>query len=411
MVLSCLLMGVGWALLVLPVRADDATVLPKGVFRFYMDGNVSLPITKRFNKDGVQEDLAIDFNQNLNSNVFSDLSLVEAAFMLPAGSATFGRSVVTIERQINIFTWQPAYGITDRLSIGAIIPYWNQRAKVNARLDNSTATVGFNPAVPGGVAPIGFAGTPAPTTGDIQNFLVSQGFRTVSDWSQDNFGDVLVGGKYQYYKAENARAAVTAGVRLPTGHWRDPNNLVDNDTGFAAWGVGIRFQQDYIHQEEGLAKRLGIPTPGSYFFNTTFSYDAILPDKKAFRVCNVHNPICPDLDTNVRRDVGDIVYGEVAGNLGILATGLYITTLYHYEHKFKDHYTGDKGFDYGALAVESDYDSHIFIGRLNYSTLPLFLEKQFPVPIIASVTWQDRFAGNNNQFRSRYIGFIIQAFF
>ncbi len=82
----------------------------------------------------------------------------EAAFHLPAGSATFGRSVVDFERHIQIYTVQAAYGLTDRLSIGVRIPYWTQDIRVKAALDTRTATVGFNPAVPGGVAPLGVQG-------------------------------------------------------------------------------------------------------------------------------------------------------------------------------------------------------------------------------------------------------------
>jgi hypothetical protein len=44
--------------------------------------------------------------------------------------------------------------------MGMRIPYWTQQIKVKVALDNRTATVGFNPAVPGGVAPLGVPGTP-----------------------------------------------------------------------------------------------------------------------------------------------------------------------------------------------------------------------------------------------------------
>ena len=80
-VLALLIIGI-----VAPVRArsatsaaDDAAVVPKGVSYFSVEGLISGPITKRFNKDGDKEPLATDFNTNLNSSVFSDLSLVEAA--------------------------------------------------------------------------------------------------------------------------------------------------------------------------------------------------------------------------------------------------------------------------------------------------------------------------------------------
>src|SRR5207249_11472871 len=130
--------------MLLPVHAtlaDDALVLPQGRWHVSVDARFSLPITKRFTPRGGTQDLAADFNRELNSTTFPDLRLVEAAFRLPAGSATFGRSVVDFERHIQIYALQAAYGLTDRLSLRARFPYWTQDIRVKAALDNRTATV------------------------------------------------------------------------------------------------------------------------------------------------------------------------------------------------------------------------------------------------------------------------------
>src|SRR2546429_1151316 len=258
--------------------ADDAMVLPHGVFHVSVDARFSLPITERFTPSGGTEALATDFDRNLNSTVFRDLRLVEAAFRLPAGSATLGRSVVDVERHIQIYTVQAAYGLTDRLSLGVRVPYWTQEARVKAALDNRTATVGFNPAVPGGVAPLGVPGTRPPTTEDIQALVQRLGFRRVEDWSDASFSDSVGGLKYQYYRSEHWRLAVTGSVRFPTGPWADPNNLVDYPTGYAAWGLGLQVHQDFVWQKPGLAPRLGVLTTGDFVLNTTFGYETFLPD-------------------------------------------------------------------------------------------------------------------------------------
>jgi len=202
--------------------ADDAMVLPHGVVHVSVDARFSLPITERFTPSGGTEDLATDFNRDLNSTVFRDLRLVEAAFRLPTGSATFGRSVVDFERHIQVYTVQAAYGLTDRLSLGVRVPYWTQDNQVQAALDSRTATVGFNPAVPGGIAPLGVPGTRPPTTEDVQAFLERLGFQRVQDWSDASFGDSFGGLKYQYYQSAHWRLAATGRVRFPTGRWDDP---------------------------------------------------------------------------------------------------------------------------------------------------------------------------------------------
>ena len=261
--------------------ADDALVLPQGRWRVSAEADFSLPITTRFTPAGGTEDLATDFNRALNSTVFTDLRLVEAAFRLPEGTASFGRSVVDFERHIQVYTLRAAYGLTDRLSLGVRVPYVTQDNQVHATLDSRTATVGFNPAVPGGVAPLGVPGTRPPTTEDIQAFVERLGFRRVQDWSDASFGDSFGGFKYQYYQSEHWRLAATGRVRFPTGRWDDPNNLVDYPTGFAAWGLGLELHQDVVWQRSGLAQRLGVLTAGEFFLNTTFRYEAILPDTKA----------------------------------------------------------------------------------------------------------------------------------
>jgi hypothetical protein len=397
--------------------ADDAIVLPKGKSLIRVEGQFSLPITERFNKDGHLEDLAKDFNTNLDSNVFPSISLVEAAFGLPAGSGTFGKSVVTFNRQINIITVTPAYGVTDNLTIGANIPYAWQRNDVNASVDNSTATLGFNPFVPGGVAPVGFncggacPPTPPPTTEDIQNVLVNQfGFKRLESWSHSGWGDIEVGGKYQYFRSEKYRLALTAGVRLPTTKQDDPDNLADNTIGYGGeYALLLRLHQDLIHQKPGIESQLGVPEAGDFFVNTTFRYDYFIPDKEMLRVCSVHNPICADKD-EVDRKIGDIVEAEISGSFGIYK-GLYLTPLYKYGHKFKDAYKGNQPLPYGDLAIETDYNEHILRVGLTYSTLPLFLENQFFAPLYATIFYRERFAGDNNLFHSRYIGFTVQAIF
>jgi hypothetical protein len=75
---------------------------------------------------------------------------------------------------------------------------------VQAALESRTATVGFNPAVPGGIAPLRVPGTRPPTTEDIQTFVERQGFRRVDDWSDASFGDSFGGLKYQYFQSEHS---------------------------------------------------------------------------------------------------------------------------------------------------------------------------------------------------------------
>lgn len=391
-------------------RADDATVLPQGRWQVAGEARFSLPITKQFTPSGGTEDLAVNFNRHLDRTAFPDLQSVEAGFRLPAGSATFGRSVVDFTRHIQIYAGQAAYGLTDRLTVGLRVPYWTQDIRVKTALDTQTATVGLNPAVPGGVAPLRVPGTRLATTEDLQAFVERLGFRRITSWANASFSDLFGSFKYQYYHAASWRLAVSGTVRFPTGRWDDPNNLVDYPNGYGAWGLGLQLHQDYRWSLRRRTSGDRVQRTGDVLLSASMRYEAILPDTKPFRVCTITQPLCPNYDPRVHRDVGDLVDVEVAATFGLLP-GVTLTPQYTYLHKFQDRFRGDLGLPYGQLKVETDVDSHILDVRLAYSTAHLVAAQRFPVPVSVALLYTDRLASTNSRLQTRYLGLSLRGVF
>ena len=407
---------------------DSAVVLPKGVWRMAVNHQNFFPFDERFDRDGKLEALGTPFSQNLSG----------ALFGIGTATQTIGNSVVSIEREGSITTFQPAYGVTDKFSIGLSIPYFRIRNSVKARLDTTNANFGqsaigatfvFPPFCPCPLVPLsdpfGFGDVVPLTTDDVQNLLgdgidvngdgtldvnTNLGFQRVEDWSGEGVGDITLGARYQYYNSEYVRAAFTGGVRVPTGKVDDPDNLIDSAMGDGTTALLFQFQQDFLLQPEGIGKRLGFPSPGSLLLNTTFKYDLALPDKEEVRVCDVNFPICPNKDT-VRRDLGDAITVEFAPSIGILIDGLILQGFYTYIEEFKDHNTGDKDLPYGVLAIDSTSTQHIYIVGLSYTTLPLVVQKRFPIPFAVSISFRDRFAGTNFVVKSQSINFSIETYF
>ena len=110
-------------------------------------------------------------------------------------------------------------------------------------------------------------------------------------------------------------------------------------------------------------------TTGEVVLNTRFQYEALFPDTKPFRVCPIHQPICPNFDPQVHRDLGDLVEAEIAGTVGLLP-GLTLRPMYTYTHKFQDQFRGDRGFDYGQLQAQTATDFHTLEVRLAYQYGP-----------------------------------------
>lgn len=391
--------------------ADDAAVLPKGIARVRVDSLFYFPIDERFNPEGDVENVAVDYNKNLNSNVFRDLTVVESFFEMRPGSASIGKSIVSFEYDFTIVNSQFDYGLTDKLTVGVLIPYWWVKNNVNARLDTSSATVGRNPNITVMLVPLWLPETVRLTTGDVQNLLgrgldINRdgkidirgfGYKRVGTWSNSGVSDIETGFRYQYLKTADWRLAFTGGVRFPTGEVDDPDNLVDYSLGKGAYALLFRLNNDYTGIENLL-------------LNATVRYDLLLPDEEVQRVPDdVNLPITLNKE-KVERNLGDVFELELSGKY-TFPKGFDLSLLYKYGFKLKDDISGNKGFAYESLEEETDWTEHVFIACLSYSTVPLYMEKKFPVPLTASLSYRNRFAGSNNVLKSQYIALGLQVFF
>jgi hypothetical protein len=390
--------------------ADDAEVLPKGVFRGILDFKFYLDTDERYNPDGDLEDVAVDYNLPLDSSVFPALGLFEQAVGAPPGSAILGSSIVSFKYEFTDVIATLAYGVNDRLTVGMVVPYYWLKNNVKSELDPSTATVGKNPAL-GTLAPLTVPGT-VPLSSEEVRALLSEGVDTNGDgaidipgfgykefktWSDNGIGDIEAGLKYQYYKSEAWNLAFTGGVRFPTGEVNDPDNLVDFEFGTGAWALLFRLQNDYLGVD-----RLRL--------NASVQYDLVLPDTQTLRVPDdVNLPITRN-EEKVDRDYGDRLELELLAEYNI-TPAFSVTGLYEYWFKAKDDVDGDMGFVYESLEDETDTSSHVYILGLTYSTIPLYQEKKFSVPLKVHLAWRDRFAGSNNALDTSYIGVGFDIYF
>jgi hypothetical protein len=391
--------------------ADNAEVLPKGVFRANFTGNFYFPIDKRFDPDGDTEDVATDYNDTLNSNIFPEFAMVEEAFGMPPGSANIGDTIVSFEYKLDDYIFNLYYGLTDKLTVGVKVPFYRNKTDVStARLNTKNATAGKNEEL-NTIAPLDVPGTVPFDTEDIQNLLgrgvdinndgsidiPGYGYKRFETCESTQIADIELGFRYQYFKTDKWRLAFTGGVRFPTGQVDDPDNLVDLSFGSGAYALLFRLNNDYT----GIKNTV---------LNFTVKYDVVLSDNETKRVPNsVDQPITRNKE-NVERNLGDIVELEASGDYEF-HKGLSGSLLYRYGFKQKDSVSGDKGFSYSSLEDETDWTYHAFIIGISYSTLPLFIEKKFPVPLKASLSYENDFAGSNNFLKQQLITFELTAFF
>ena len=184
---------------------------------------------------------------------------------------------------------------------------------------------------------------------------------------------------------------------MPTGDADNPDNLMDMPFGEDAWALLFQLQNDYLATED-------------LVLNFTFKYDLVLPDKETLRVPpSTDIPITAN-EEKVDRDTGDQLKFETAATYKF-NDGLSGSIQYQYWKRLKDDIDGDMGFAYESLEDETDSTAHIFLTGLSYSTIPLFIKEEFPVPLTVSLTYENVFAGSNDFLKQHDIIFNLAVYF
>jgi hypothetical protein len=387
---------------------ENAEVLPGGIFSLSGTYYHHFDIRKKYDKDGDAVPIAQDFNRDLDSTVFPGLAPLDP---LVGGTANIGRSVAEFTLLYEWFDFTLAYGITDRLLVGMNVPYRHSKNDVKAHMDSSDANVGKNAAL-NTLAPLYVPGTVPLSTKDVQNIMgpgldingdgtieiPGYGYKRVKTWTGDAIGDTQVLAKYSFVSNERWRLAAAGGLRLPTGEQDDPDSFVDVPSGDGQTDILVRAYIDF----------LGIR---NICLNGVARFDVQLPDEKRVRVPpSVHMPITRYKE-EVSRNLGDVLELEIAGTYSFtsaLSAGL----RYRFTRKFKDSVNGTQSHAfYRSLENETDYNSQIGFVFVGFSTIQLFKEKKFPVPLGLQLEYRNRFAGTNGQTKSEYLAGTVNVFF
>jgi hypothetical protein len=393
--------------------ADSAEVLPQGRSAVFVEGKFYLPVTKQYDEDGNKEKIADKYNATINNSVIGGLDQIGEIFGIPAGFSNLGQTVVSYKYNFQIIEFNYAYGITDKLSIGTKIPYWIVKNNVDASLDTTNANFGLNPgfglAGPLGVAPFvptAVGGVPL-TTQQFQSLIgpglvvnntpiPGYGYKPVENWDKQGFSDIEAFLRYQYYKSENWRLAATGGVRMPTGWTDDPDSLVDYPSGTGAWAGLLRLNQDYVGTKD-------------LFLSATLKYDYYFSDRNYERVpSSADQPLTTNKE-RVHRTYGPFCELELTGAYD-LWEGFGPFVAYKFGYKWQNDVSGDKGYAYSSLEEETNLTEHVYVIGLQYSTIPMYLKNEFPVPIVAFIGYRKRFAGENTLV-SEYIDVGVAVYF
>jgi hypothetical protein len=139
--------------------SDDATVVPRGLFRFslaptWSRSNQRFADGERGTARGTVESLGHDFDlDSMGTKQFPFLlaltSPLQAITGLPSVPLSFGRLAVAYDVSSVTTPLSLEYGLTDRITVGVTVPYVKTRneVSVNPNPARNEGTLGFNPAL------------------------------------------------------------------------------------------------------------------------------------------------------------------------------------------------------------------------------------------------------------------------
>lgn len=230
-------LAIAWTI---PSDANDAFVLPGGVFRF-TSGTTALSGTEAFDSGGETTGLGAQLGPAVLRVGQALNGATSGAF--PGGSWNGLNPAVSMEASIFREDLAFEYGFTDRLTFSIQTPmYLGGTVATRPDADMSVAIATLNaqgaPSAGGG------------KVGELFSRLAADGKKA------GTLGDVTVGGKFQFANSGSTpisqepgtyRAAVAFGASLPTGSLASPdtNDFSTTKDDSLSWILGARTYWDY----------------------------------------------------------------------------------------------------------------------------------------------------------------------
>lgn len=378
--------------LVQSVHADDAATLPENRWRLQWVSAFSFA-DESFDSDGNSIPLGSDFSQTISTSFLSALrpeteSLTKALNSVQPGLGDdLSVADLGLKAESTVFTnaFVAEYGVTDRLSVGIILPVVYGSVSVKADSEPTEEFQAVKNKFPQG-HPMRQALNRLQAQTSVQGLnsaLTNElGYSNgLGSWSGTGLGDLELGGKYNYYKAHPLKMTLKSGLRIPTGRRDDPNELFDIAFGDGQFDLGVFHYTDY---------RL----LSNLYFTWEAGYTAQLPHNATYRVPIVEGVDISPTTAKLTQDPGDIVETGLEANYRAFQV-VKLATKYHYRYKFGDDYSTNKALNVSALESNTNEESHLGIFTLGYTNIPEVRAGRARFPFEAALFYRYPFAGEN----------------
>ena len=386
---------------------EVATVLPKGISRARIVTLLTDEVRGGFDSDGRPVGLTDSLNRTMGMNdlVAAQPELGDLMNALNGVQPGLGNELLSTnlysDFKVNARVMVPAYeyGITSRLTVGIRVPIVTKKISHDFSSDpinNAVATtkalgdlVNSNAAVKEGLEKVEAVSLDSASM--IRSAFTAKGYEGPRDFESTRVGDIEMGAKYQHLKNENWKGAFTLGMRLGTGATESLTNPFDSGTGTGAYALGLVADHSYQinHRLE-----VGAMAKGSYSFKDT--RQRAVPVNEADSLPSL---LAADGQVqDVTRQIGFKFNSQLWAAYSFFGDQLEAWGAWDVQSKAQDSFQGANPggklrYDLLGQDTESSIQSASF--GLEYSTIPLFRKKKFPVPLQVGAFYSFPVTGKN----------------
>jgi hypothetical protein len=291
------------------------------------------------------------------------------------------------------------YGVTDRLSIGVILPVIHgstvvkattqDDAQLNARIES------LSPQDPR-----------RQILQQVQQRLNVEAFDNLirerynysdgfNSWSGTGFGDLELGAKYKFYSAPRLRSTLKAGVRLPSGREDNPDQLFDFGFGDGQVDLGLYHLTDF-----NLTAQLGATLELGYVYQVSDSHSLRIP-------LSPEIPLSAE-SVEVSRKLGDYWNAEFELN-HTWWKSLTASARYRYYQKSSDSHS-HPSLDAAALNANTSEQLQSLVLQLEYTNLAAIRAGTARLPYAVGSFYRMPITGKNVA-DSRTLGLSLKTYF
>ncbi|MBC7428522.1 MAG: hypothetical protein H7336_07925 [Bacteriovorax sp.] len=361
------------------LQAAYYDVLPKGVRNFTYQFTVTGEINGRYTNSGNLQ--GYNVNANINADAIKGINTAVDTYLnsLSAddySNFSFGTFQGKASSKVNVQGIGGGYGLTDKITFYGFIPFYSATVDMNivrtAKGQNNVGTA------------IQLENLPDVDVRLIQSLFVNYyHYQPLGKWKANDFGDTELGMMYQLKKWHNAGALINMGVIAPTGREDNPDIIQDIAFGDGQWdgffefGVGYTIPRSDFSFDEWSRVTYQFP----------YETDVRLPDSYTF-------PVTANKG-KAKIKYGNKVQSNFQGSYRLSDQwGAALT--YTAEYKEKDDYKSSSAMADNILEDGTERISHTGKFSVSYSTLNLYQQKKFFLPVSFNLAVQSIFAGKNS---------------